>query len=321
MGSLHHLLKAGCRKVAGGTDRGCALPAARVNSAVLPYIMGAGLSRKIFHRRPDRILSAVLHFHRVLGTFWGLRLFRHPFALLRCYYLRTSPEGLCVETRSGRRIFLTGDQDDLVTILIVIGRKDYGPIPKGGVVIDVGAHLGAFTLYALEQGARKVYSYEPDPRLYRALVRNVGENGLTEHVEAHEAAVIGSGAREVVFHPEGNASGHVGHSGDDEIGIIVSAQTLAAVFADHQISHVDLLKLDCEGSEYGILFETPDSIWERIRAVRLEFHEGRVGEIERRMRNLGFRTTRRIAGAQQTGMLWFERELASPESASAALPG
>jgi hypothetical protein len=69
--------------------------------------------------------------------------------------------------RNGYRIHLTGDEDDIVTLLVVIGRGDYGHVPAGGVIIDVGAHLGAFTLYALMQGAGKVYFYEPDPSLYR----------------------------------------------------------------------------------------------------------------------------------------------------------
>jgi hypothetical protein len=59
------------------------------------------------------------------------------------------------------------------------------------------------------QGARKVYSYEPDPKLFRALLRNVGEQRIAEQVEPHEPAVIGKDASKVVFHPAGNASDHV----------------------------------------------------------------------------------------------------------------
>ncbi len=46
----------------------------------------------------------------------------------------------------------------------------------------------------------------------------------------------------------------------------VPAVSLADVFARCQIERCDLLKLDCEGAEYDILFNAPDGILQRIKA-------------------------------------------------------
>jgi FkbM family methyltransferase len=249
----------------------------------------------------------MLRLPRVLAAIWGVRLFRQPLKLLKCYFQRRCPNDLLVETRNGYRIHLSGDEDDIVTLLVVMGRKDYGHVPKGGVVIDVGAHLGAFTLCALMQGAGKVYSYEPDPSLQQVLLKNVLENGFNERVEIQEAAVIGSGPGEVVFYQEGNASGRLDPYEGETGGISVKALTLSEIVLANQIQHVDMLKLDCEGSEYGIVFDTPREVWDRIGRVALEYHKGQPDQIRQRFRELGFRLTRFRAHGHSVGLMWFER--------------
>ncbi|MCH8902451.1 MAG: FkbM family methyltransferase, partial [Bacteroidetes bacterium] len=41
-----------------------------------------------------------------------------------------------------------------------------------------------------------------------------------------------------------------------------------------ELQKVDLLKLDCEGSEYEIIYNLPDSSMEKIIALVMETHEG-----------------------------------------------
>jgi FkbM family methyltransferase len=209
-------------------------------------------------------------------------------------------------TRAGYRINLSGDQDDVVTVLVVMGRADYGAVAKDSVVIDVGAHLGSFTLYAVSCGAKKVYSFEPDPVLYNTLIRNVRENDLVSHVQANQAAVTGETSGEVMFYPEGNASGGLDRRGRGE-GIPVKATSLSEIVLSNGLGHVDLLKLDCEGSEYSIIFHTPEEIWRRIMRVRLEYHNGRAWEVTSRFREFGFTKTRERSANSNVGVMWFDR--------------
>jgi FkbM family methyltransferase len=227
--------------------------------------------------------------------------------MLKCYFQRRCPDDLLVEMRNGYRIHLPGDEDDVVTLLAVVGRKDYGPVPAGGVVIDVGAHLGAFMLYALMHGAGRVYCYEPDPALRQVLFKNVRENRLQERVQVQEAAVVGSGSGEVTFYQEGNASGRLDPYEGETGGISVKALTLSEIVLATPIQHVDMLKLDCEGSEYGIILDTPKQVWDRIGRVALEYHKGQTDQIRQRFRELGFRLTRFQAHSESVGLMWFER--------------
>ena len=45
-------------------------------------------------------------------------------------------------------------------------------IQEGDVVLDIGANIGAFSLYAEQQGATKIYSYEPDSDNFFILEKN-----------------------------------------------------------------------------------------------------------------------------------------------------
>jgi len=194
----------------------------------------------------------------------------------------------------------------VVVVLTVLGRRTYGPVPKGGLVIDVGAHLGTFSLYAISQGAGRVYAYEPDPVLSDVLQRNLTANGLQDVVHFTRAAVIGSGPSEVMFYPEGNASGHLEPRSGDKSGITVPATTLVQILRTNQLERIDLLKLDCEGSEYGIIFDSPDDVWTRFGRICIEYHRAQTERIERRLLGLGFRKTGMRRHSDQVGLIFFE---------------
>jgi hypothetical protein len=56
----------------------------------------------------------------------------------------------------------------------------------------------------------------------------------------------------------------------------VSALSLADAFAMLEIETCDLLKLDCEGAEYSILFDTPRTVLELIQRIVMEYHDNVV---------------------------------------------
>jgi FkbM family methyltransferase len=265
--------------------------------------------RLIFGRSLERLVrnSAMLPYS-LLGAAYSPIVFRRPLRVLQHYITRTFPSDRMIETRRGLRIHLSGDEDDVVTVFLNFVRRDYGSIPPGSVVVDVGAHLGAFSLFAISQGASRVYSFEPDPELFRVLVSNVEENHLGGRISPFGLAVGERNGEEIFFRRAGNASGHVVQNAMDS-DIPVQSVTLAGLMAANKIERINLLKLDCEGSEYGIIQSTPADTWRRIDRIRLEFHNGNTDEIKSRLRANGFRATReRHHGNGEVGLLWFDRE-------------
>jgi FkbM family methyltransferase len=124
-------------------------------------------------------------------------------------------------------------------------------------VLDVGANVGLFALLAgLDDQRRSVFAFEPVPETFERLRRNIHLNGLLR-VEPVAAAV---GARDGVVElhvPPGEALplGASTLEGFREPGrrLAVSAITLDRFAAERGLAHVDLLKVDTEGTEPEVL--------------------------------------------------------------------
>ena len=71
-------------------------------------------------------------------------------------------------------------------------------IPPGGVVFDVGANVGLFTVHLARAVADvRIHAFEPIPALFEALQRNIAEHAPA--AVAHHVA-LGAAAGEAAFH-------------------------------------------------------------------------------------------------------------------------
>lgn len=158
-------------------------------------------------------------------------------------------------------------------------------VPDNPTVIDIGANAGFFSLFAAARfpGAR-IYSYEPIEINYSQLMRNVDLN---------ERANIRC-FRKAVFSHSGQLSLHydtidslstsatiLDHAGTQDRTIKVSCITLPEIFNEQGIERCDILKLDCEGSEYDILYKCPLSCLKMISQIVAEVHAGKEADHNR----------------------------------------
>jgi FkbM family methyltransferase len=152
------------------------------------------------------------------------------------------------------------------------------PIEDDWTVIDIGAGIGDFSIYAaFGRPNTWVYAFEPFPDSYDYLKKNLALNDVT-NVEAFQEAVWSS-AGELVLDVSGEEPLQVSSREEEERAIEdtghaveVPAVALAAVLARHGLERVDLLKLDCEGAEYEILMSTSGAVLERIHRIVMEYH-------------------------------------------------
>jgi len=154
----------------------------------------------------------------------------------------------------------------------------YGtPIHDGWQVIDIGAGIGDFSIFAAHNRPDAVvYAYEPFPESHRLLIENLSLNGI-ENVHPFQQAVWScedqlsldvSAGEPLQIASQTTAGMH-----EDDGLIKVGAISLEQVVDTHHLEQVDLLKLDCEGAEYEILFCTPASVFLRIDHIIMEYHD------------------------------------------------
>ncbi len=203
-------------------------------------------------------------------------------------------------------IHLSEDPFDIVTVFGLFVRRDYGLIAPGSKVVDIGANIGVFTLFAIHCGASVVHAYEPSGDSFDCLRRNVDENRLSGKVSAFRSAVSSGPERRVLFPRRSsvyNALGTGTQSGEglDEVAL----ETLATVI--ERIGHADLLKMDCEGEEEQIIDGAELEVMQRIDEIRLEYHNGRGAVIKQQLVDRGFKPTLWWEADARGGLGWFER--------------
>jgi FkbM family methyltransferase len=131
--------------------------------------------------------------------------------------------------------------------------KLFGQLVKAGdVVLDVGANIGAHTLFFAEQvgAAGAVHAFEPQRILFQTLCGNLALNGIT-NTWAH-ASAVGAEPGQVVVPP-------IDYSQPNNFGCLA----LGAYQAGEQVNVVtldglgltrcDFLKVDVEGMEHAVL--------------------------------------------------------------------
>ena len=186
---------------------------------------------------------------------------------------------LIYELRNGLRLAMRPGTLDAAVFKEVFVHRLYTPrgfeIGARDVVVDVGAHIGCFSVFAAHAASQgRVIAFEPAPANFALLTRNLELNALS-HVEAVPQAVSGAaGERELRL--SRNTGGHSFHAIDDAapVSIVrVTAVTLADVARQRQLGQIDFLKMDCEGEEYGVLDSCPDELLRRIRRLAMEVHD------------------------------------------------
>ena len=145
------------------------------------------------------------------------------------------------------------------------------------VVVDIGANAGYFSLYIFSRFPRaRVFAFEPMPFNYDQLQRyreaypqfelhaiNQAVSDTTESLLLHTTKTDGYTTMASVFDDPRNQE-----------TLSVPAITLPEVIKHYELPQIDFMKLDCEGSEYAILYGLPPEQLRKVKAMCIETHQG-----------------------------------------------
>jgi FkbM family methyltransferase len=160
---------------------------------------------------------------------------------------------------------------------------------KANVIIDIGANVGLFAIYAssINPGA-DIYAIEPFPRNVEHLQRNLVLNANRQVHVRPEAVSNKTGVAELFFAP-GDSSG-CSLSQLKAQSCPVNVINVNDLFDLCKIEKCDLLKMDCEGSELVILEAMSSDMLAQIGAIIMEYHDpAEVDKILRILSNSGMK--------------------------------
>ena len=120
-------------------------------------------------------------------------------------------------------------------------------------ILDIGGHVGSFTLAALQRGAGMVHTCEPDADNFEMLVNNLAP--FWDRVRLRRRAVWHEPLAELRLHNPIDPR----NTGAGQVCLEATAQAVEAIAFDDLVREIAggrrlrLVKLDCEGAEWPIL--------------------------------------------------------------------
>jgi|GEM_PF-1777695 len=127
------------------------------------------------------------------------------------------------------------------------------------IIADIGAYIGEYSMYCSTKGIKQILSYEPTPRTFEVLKKNI-----RPPMEIHNVAIVGDNRKHVNLY----LSKRIGVT--NSIAKTVGKAGFIKVKAlryEEAVRGVTIVKIDVEGAEYSFNITQP-----QLRAIILEFH-------------------------------------------------
>ena len=201
-------------------------------------------------------------------------IIKNWYLLPLLYYKLGKEKYVILKIKNGLKIKLRKHSTDLMQFATIWLINEYSKpgfsIRDDDVIIDIGSHIGIFALYASQFCKKgKIFCFEPVKENYELLIENLDLNNISNVIAFNKAISDIDG--EVTMFLNEDASGHnLIEKTNNEIK--VSSISLKTFFDQNIQKKYNLIKMDCEGSEYNIINLLPEKYFKNIEKMIIEYH-------------------------------------------------
>lgn len=223
------------------------------------------------------ILNESLVFFSFLYSLPKIRLIKNWSIFIKNCFSTPKKDYIIYNFRDETRYKLITGNVEISIIFETIFLRLYNPkdfeIKENDIILDIGANIGIFSIFASKYAKNgKIYSFEPTPLTFKILNDNIELNNAT-NVKPLEIAIA---SKENIIDFYINETYSNTNSIFEEKWkkkIKVNATTLDKIIKKNNLKKIDFLKMDCEGSEYDILFNCSDEILNIVNKISMEYHK------------------------------------------------
>ena len=136
-----------------------------------------------------------------------------------------------------------------LTEIYKYGHYEAGRVKKDAVILDIGANIGLTSLY-FKDWAKMIYAVEPSSKNYIALMENTKH---MDNIKCIRAGISSFSTQDFIYSTDKESTPQTFFpSGDVHYREEVRTIDMKTLFEEQGIDHVDVMKIDTEGSEYVI---------------------------------------------------------------------
>ncbi len=160
---------------------------------------------------------------------------------------------------------------------------------KNRTVIDIGANIGDSAIYFALKGAKHVYAFEPYPYSYNLAKKNIKLNGLQEKITLLNEGCSGKEEEikiDLKYQNFGGSDLKVFSKGN-----AIKIKTLSDIIKRFNIRNSAVLKVDCEGCEYGVLLKASNFDLRKFKKIQIEYHYGYLN-LKKKLEGAGFKISK-----------------------------
>lgn len=239
------------------------------------------------------------------------------------HYLGIKKGGSEYVFRNGIKI-ITEDSVSTATVAVIFVKKDYGSVPENSVVIDIGANIGVYSIFAATSKNTQIFAFEPVQENFNLLKENIKLNFLENKIHSFNFGIAGKEEKKKLYLGESPFHSFIPakdspfnalySSGKGQNYSEVNCISLKDVFDKNKIDSCHILKMDCEGAEYEILYNLPDEYFRKIEKIRMEYHNHKENEkntgdyLIKFLKSKGFKIEKQKKSSLYQGDLWLKNE-------------
>jgi len=258
------------------------------------------LENLFFEEPKDYLLKT--RFGKILKKIPGLKNFyraEHNFS--NWLYYKLKPKGVTLINVQGNKMYV--NTEDTIGRILLIDRvmEIYTTklfekmIKKNMTVIDIGAHIGYFTLLLAKLVGTNgtVYAFEPEPSTYRFLCKNIKINGYANIIPIQKAVSNRCGENRLWINKIDSLASSFSRENPllflennsvvegNIFSLEVETVTLDGFFEQNTRSKkIDFMKIDVEGAEGRVIEGAKNILRDNDLKIIMEFRP-------RTLRNLG----------------------------------
>jgi FkbM family methyltransferase len=176
--------------------------------------------------------------------------------------------------------------------VFAFGEYDFPSVTWSAIktVIDCGANVGCFSLWAAQRSNCEVLAVEPNPWVHGMLKDNLSILGPTARIRP--VAIAGSSGKRSLYDRGFPAISSIVDKKSAGGGVLVDTVTLDDLVSSSGFAHLDLLKMDIEGAEGEVFKTVSTETLKRIGTAIIECHPSAGVDsrfIAARLSDAGFR--------------------------------